>query len=217
MTERPDEIDFHLPNRGEDDRPGLDDADDFVDDEDLDGEDDDLDDEDEIDEDDDDYPDDATDEDIDVAIAVYREEGQPTSIPLELEYVNDLDALIAYLRRLPGDAGAMAMISLAGEVFILVRVRGKTVQVYASDDTAATDWPIVRDIVDYLGEDIPDEDDEPESVGDAGILSDIGLHEIDLEAITSDYDEDSSVLLERIATKIQFGVQFRAALDNLDE
>lgn len=228
MTERPEEFDYHLPNHGEDDRPGLDEADYFVDDEDEntdaeDVDDDDLDDEDEDetdeydDEDEYDYPDDATSEDVDIAIAVYREDGVPTSIPLELEFVNDLDALITYLRRLPGDAGAMAMISLAGDVFVLVRVRGKNVQVYLSDDTAANDWPLAHDIVDYLGEEVPDEEDDPESLGDAAILADMGLHEIDLEAMTSDYDEDTTVVLQQIATKIQFGTQFRTALIGPDE
>lgn len=214
MSEQADEFEFHPPNHGEDDRPGLDEADDYVDDEEDEDEDDDEDDDE--DEEDDDYPDDALIDDVDVAIALYREDGQPVSVPLELDLVNDLDALIDYLRRLPGDAGALAMISLAGNVFILVRVRGKTVQVYLSDDTACADWPIAHDIADYLGEDIPDVDDDPDSMGDGAILADVGLHEIDLDAITSDADEDTAVLLERVAAKVQFGPQLRAALDHLE-
>ena len=44
------------------------------------------------------------------------------------------------------------------------------------------------------------------------MLADAGLPEIDLDAIASNYDEDTTVLLEQIATKIQFGPQFKAAL-----
>ena len=191
-----DDMDFHLPTPGEDDRPGIED----VVDDDL------------LDDDDDDYPDDATEDDIDIAIALYRDDGQPTSVPLDVELVNDLDAMIEFLRRLPGDAGAMCMVSLGGDVFVLVRVRGKTVQVFLSDAYASDDWPLARDIADYLGEDVSDEDDEPGPMGDSAILADAGLRDIDLEAIASDYDEDPTVLLERIATKIQFGPKFREAL-----
>jgi len=191
-----DDMDFHLPTPGEDDRPGMEDIGDDHHDE----------------PEDDDYPDDATEDDIDIAVALYRDDGQPTAVVLEADLANDLDAMVDFLRRLPGDAGALGMVSLGGEVFVLVRVRGKNVQVFLSDAFAADDWPIARDIADYLGEDIPGDDEEPISFGDDTILADAGLHEIDLDAIAADYEEDSTVLLEHIATKIQFGAQFREAL-----
>ena len=216
MTDQSDELEFALPRPDDDDRPGIDD-DIYVDvlDDDEDDEDDDEDDfDDDLDEDDDedDYPDDATAEDVDIAIALYREEGQATTVALDLELVNDLGELVEYLRRLPGDAGSLGLVSLADEVFVIVRVRGKTVQVYLSDVLAADEWPIARDILDYLGEELPVDDDPSAPVGDGSILADAGLHEIDLEAIATDYAEDTTVLLERVASKIQFGPQFRAAL-----
>ena len=213
MTDQPDDLEFPLPHPDEDDRPGIDDADDFLDDDDNDDDDeDDLDEDDELDDLDDEYPEDATADDVDIAVALYREDGQATAVALDLELVNDLEALIEYLRRLPGDAGSLGMISLADEVFVLARVRGRTVQLYLSDVVAADEWPIARDIVEYLGEDLPADDDPPAPVGDGSMLADAGLHEIDLEAIATDYSEDATVLLERIAAKIQFGPQFRAAL-----
>jgi len=206
-----DDIDFHLPTPGEDDRPGIEE---LIDDDDI--LDDDLVDEDDLADDeelaDDYYPEDATEDDIDVAVALYREDGQPTAVTLDPGLVNDLDAMIEFLRRLPGDAGAIGMVSLVSEVFVIVRVRGKTVQVFLSDALAAEEWPIAHDIADYLGEDIPEDDDDAGPLGDGAILADAGLHEIDLDAIASDYDEDTTVLLERIATKIQFGPKFREVL-----
>ena len=221
MTDQSDELEFPLPHPDEDDRPGIDDADDDYPDylsdddeeDDEDDEDDELDEEDDlVDEEYDEYPEDATEEDVDVAVALFREEGQATAVALDLELVNDLEGLIEYLRRLPGDAGSLGMISLADEVFVLARVRGKTVQLYLSDVVAADDWPIARDIVEYLGEELPADDDASVPVGDGSMLADAGLHEIDLEAIATDYSEDATVLLERIASKIQFGPQFRSAL-----
>lgn len=200
-----DEPEFELPNRG-DDRPGLDDLDDLVTGEELDT------DEDE-DEPEDDYPEDATEDDIDLVLACYREDSQPVVVPLDLDLANDLDGLIDQLRRIPGDAGAVGMVSVANEVFVLVRVRGKRVQVFCSDALAADDWPIARDAADFLEADLPDDDsDEPYPIGDADILADAGLPDFELEAMAEDIDEDSTTLLERIAAKLGFKAQFAKAL-----
>jgi putative tRNA adenosine deaminase-associated protein len=201
---------FEMPNRG-DDRPGLDDLDDLVTGEELDA-DDDLD-----EDDDDDYPEDATEDDIDLVIACYREDGQPVATPLELDLANDLDALIEQLRRIPGDAGAIGMVSVANEVFVLVRVRGKRVQVFCSDALAADDWPIARDVADFLEAELPDDDsDEPFPIGDADILSDAGLPDFELEAMAEDEEEDSTTLLELIAAKLGFKAQFAKALASFE-
>ncbi|MEA4945894.1 MAG: tRNA adenosine deaminase-associated protein [Propionicimonas sp.] len=199
------DFELELPNLG-DDRAGLEELDDDLE---LDGpDDDDEDDADESDDDFDDYPEDAAEEDIDLILALYREEGQPVVVGLDLELANDLDALMTQLRRIPGDAGALAMVSLATEVFVLVRVRGKKVQVFLSDAGAAADWPIARDVVDYLGIDSPDEDEDTFPAGDLDILVDAGLPDFELEALASEYDEDSAGLLEQIAKKIKFGPEF---------
>ncbi|MCL1839179.1 MAG: tRNA adenosine deaminase-associated protein [Propionibacteriaceae bacterium] len=180
----------------EDDRPGLTDVDhdDHDDDSDF------------------DFPSDASEEDIDLLIALYREDGQQIGIEINNALANDLDALISQLRRIPGDAGALGMVSLAGEVFVLVRVRGKNVKVYLSDLVAALDWPICRDVVEFLDEELPEDDDESMPVGDADILADAGLKEFDLETIASSYEIEAPELLAQIANKIQFGPAFRAAV-----
>ena len=204
-----DELEFELPNRG-DDRPGLDELDDTDDELDpAEGDDDDA---------DDDYPEDATEDDIDLVVALYREDGQPVALALDYDLANDLEALITQLRRMPGDGGAVGLVSIASEVFVIVRVRGKHVQVFCSDAVAAADWPLARDVVDLLGADVPDDDDEEESgpVGDLDILADSGLHDFELEAMAEDYDEDSATLVERIATRIKFGPEFAKALASFE-
>lgn len=197
-----EEFEFELPNRG-DDRPGLDEVDDLV----------------EVDLDDDgdeedDYPEDATEDDIDLVIACYREDGQPVAMPLDLDLANDLDGLIDQLRRIPGDAGAVGMVSVANEVFVLVRVRGKRVQVFCSDALAADDWPIARDAADFLEADLPDDDGDDDSypIGDADILADAGLPDFELEAMAEDLEEDATTLLETIAAKLGFKAEFAKAL-----
>jgi putative tRNA adenosine deaminase-associated protein len=133
---------------------------------------------------------------------------------LSEDYANDLEELIVQLRRLPGDGGAVGLLSLVGEVAVIVRVRGRHVQVMLSDNAAAGDWPIARDIADYLGEDIPEDDDESEPIGDLGLLADLGVSEFDLTAMCEDLDLSSDQLLTEVADKIKVGPQFRKVVDS---
>ncbi|MEL4359144.1 MULTISPECIES: tRNA adenosine deaminase-associated protein [unclassified Luteococcus] len=199
-----------------DDDEDDDDLDDDEDEDDLDEDEDDLDEDDGDDEDDDDDLDDdlddATEEEIDLVVALYREDSQAVALPMASDLANDLDEFMTQLRRIPGDAGAVGMVSIAGEFFVLCRVRGRTVQVLLSDAVAANDWPIARDVADYLGEDIPDPDDDSEAMGDLGILADQGVSEFDMEAIAENLDEDSDELLRQIANKMKFLPQFDRAI-----
>lgn len=187
-----------------------DDFDEDYDDEDLDDDDDDDDDDDELE--------DATDEDIDLVIAVHREDGQPVAQGLNKDLANDLEELMRQLRRLPADAGATGFVSLAEEIFVLVRVRGQNVQVLLSDASAASDWPLARDVADFLGvDDWPDpEDDETEPMGDLGILSDVGVSELDMQEFCDNFDDAAYDLLADIADAMKVGPAFRKAMDGFD-
>ena len=168
----------------------------------------DLDDDDDDDEDDDELED-AADDEIDFVIAAYREDGQSLVQALSNDLANDLEDLIVQLRRLPGDAGAIGYVSLVEEVFVIVRVRGRHVQVLLSDGGAAADWPIARDVADFLDAEIPDPDEDAEPMGDLGILSDLGLSDFDLGAIIDNLDLSSDQMLIEIADKLKIGPQFR--------
>ena len=80
-----------------------------------------------------------------------------------------------------------------------------------SDGDAAADWPIARDVADYLGEEIPDEDedDDGEPMGDLGMLADLGLSDFDLSAIIDNLDLGSDQMLIEVADKIKLNPQFR--------
>jgi putative tRNA adenosine deaminase-associated protein len=167
----------------------------------------DLDDED--DDDDDDDLEDAAEDEIDFVLAAYREDGQALVQALNKDLANDLEDLIVQLRRLPGDAGATGFVSLVEEVFVIVRVRGRHVQVLLSDGGAAADWPIARDVADLLEVDIPDPEDDAEPMGDLGLLADMGLSEFDLGAIIDNLDLSSDEMLIEVAEKMKIGPQFR--------
>jgi len=230
MSGRADEFDAQLAERG-DDRPGLDDleVDDFsallpgdVEDddeladedaeEDVEGDDEDEDDA----EDDDDYPEDALEEEIDLVAALYREDGRPAAIALPKDLANDFDELVEQLRRVPGDAGAVGIVVIDSDFFVLVRVRGKRIEALLSDAVAANDWPIARDAADFLGEDIPDDEEEAGPVGDFAMFADAGLAEFDLERICNDLDADPIDLVSEIAEKLGFGPAYKKVLSALD-
>ncbi|WP_027587037.1 tRNA adenosine deaminase-associated protein [Acidipropionibacterium thoenii] len=204
-----------LPDEDYDDLD--DDTDDYDDDEDDDTEDDEDDDteDDEDADDEDDYDDlddleDALEDEIDLVVALYDDDGERIAVSLDKQLANDLDELITQLRRLPGDAGAVGMVSIDHQFFVIVRVRGRHVGVFLSDAVEGNDWPIARDVADYLGDDIPDPDDDPEPMGDYSLLSDAGISEFDLEAF-ADLDEDSDEVLAQIAKRINYGRQFSHA------
>jgi putative tRNA adenosine deaminase-associated protein len=157
---------------------------------------------------------DAADDEIDFVLAGYREDGQPYVQSLAKDLANDLDELIVQLRRLPGDAGALGFVSLVEEVFVITRVRGQHVQVLLSDAAAASDWPIARDVVDYLGEEpLEDDEEEGEPTGDLGIVADLGLSDFDMGAIIDNLDLSSVDMLIDIADKIKLNPQFRKAAE----
>jgi len=159
---------------------------------------------------------DAADDEIDFVLAAYREDGQPYVQSLGKDLANDLEELIVQLRRLPGDAGALGFVSLVEEVFVITRVRGQHVQVLLSDAAAAGDWPIARDVVDYLGEEPVDEDEdeeEGEPIGDLGIVADLGLSDFDMGAIIDNLDLSSVEMLVEVADKIKLNPQFRKAVE----
>ncbi|MFV0407753.1 MAG: tRNA adenosine deaminase-associated protein [Propioniciclava sp.] len=199
MPDLDDEFDAQLADAG-DDRAGLDDADASVGD---------L-----VDEDD--YPEDATDDEVDVVGALYREDGEPSGVALPAVLANDLEGLIKALRRVPGDAGAVGVVSVDDEFFVFVRVRGKVVQVLLSDAVAANDWPIARDVADYLDVEIPEDEDDSEPVGDLDMFADVGLPEIDLEALCSDLDREPLETVEAVIERLGYAVPYERIAAEFD-
>lgn len=172
---------------------------------------------DDMDDDDDLELDDATEDDVDFVIAVYREDGRPLAVPIDYDLANDFDELIRQLGRLPGDSGAVGFVSIAGEFFVACRVRGRAVEVLLSDSGAANDWPLARDIMDYLGEEMPDEDDDSVPVGDLEMFAANGLRAFELEQIATDYDADSDELVLQIVRKLKVGPEFERAVESFDD
>lgn len=151
-------------------------------------------------------------EGIDFALAVFREEGVWQVQELAHDLLTDVESLAAALRRFPGDGGALGMIGVDEDFFVLVRVAGSTVRALLSDITAAEDWELAASVVDYLGLPLPDDDEEQEPAGDLGIVADGGMSAMDMGVLLDDLDLYPDEMLSQIARKLGFGELFDDAV-----
>ena len=65
---------------------------------------------------------------------------------------HDLEVLVAAVRQQPG---GFALVDVADEFFVVVRVQHGRVRLLLSDVTASAEWDLATQVVDHLGIDIP--------------------------------------------------------------
>jgi putative tRNA adenosine deaminase-associated protein len=164
----------------------------------------------------------------DFAIIVFREEERWGADVLPVAVTTDLEGLISALRQQPSIAGTIGMAGIDDYFFVVVRVVGNHVSVLLSDIGAALDYPLAKQVLDYLDIPVPDEEDIDQvlPVGDLSIFADLGLDEMELAAICSrldldfddedGYDEEADHVddaLDSIARRLGFGPAVERALD----
>lgn len=150
----------------------------------------------------------------DFAVAVSREEDtwQVTSLPPKV--ADDLHALEAALRQQWGEGGVIGMVSVAEDFFVIVRMTAADVRLLLSDVTAATEWPLARQVLEELDLPLPDDDDERvQPAGDLAILADLGMEAMELGALCDDLDLYPDEMLSGVAARLGFGEQFESAVD----
>ena len=130
---------------------------------------------------------------------------------------DDLDGLIAAVRQQPGENGAFALVDVADEFFVVVRVQLGRVRLLLSDVTAAVAWDLAAQVVDELGLEVPGDDDLEEvwPAGDLGVFDDMGLDEMEMGAILSDDDAYADEMLGALAHRLGFSEDFERVVDAL--
>jgi putative tRNA adenosine deaminase-associated protein len=154
------------------------------------------------------------DDGVDFALAAYRQGAEWTVQELARDQLGDVETIAHALRRLPGDAGAVAMVAVDEDFFVIIRVAGATTRVLLSDVTAAEDWELAESAVAFLGLpelELEDEDDQVPA-GDLDLLGDLGMHAIDMGLLLDDVDLYPDELLSDVARRIGFGEQFDDAV-----
>ena len=156
---------------------------------------------------------------VDFAVAAWREEGLWQVVLLPPGTGETLQGLVNALRAQPGEGGVLGLVSVAEEFFLLVRVLGEEVRLLLSDVYAAEEWPLGLDALDRLGIPSPedDESEDPQPAGDLRVVDDFGVSPVDLEFLLDDDEMWPDEQLATIATRIGFGEQFDAALEQLPD
>jgi putative tRNA adenosine deaminase-associated protein len=150
-----------------------------------------------------------------LAVVLYREDGVWQSGVLPETVTDDLDALVGVLRQQPAENGAIALVNVADEFFVAVRVRPDDVRLLLSDVTAAVAWDLARQVVDRLAITPPGDDDLEDvwPAGDLSLFHDLGLDEMDLGAVLADVDAYADEMLLSVAKKAGFADAYARALD----
>jgi putative tRNA adenosine deaminase-associated protein len=151
----------------------------------------------------------------DFALAAVRDEGVWSVAPLPAAAADDLDHLLRVLRQQPGDVGALGLVSIGEDFFLVIRVRGTDVRILLSDCTAAFDSPFAAQVLEHLGLPMPDDDSEEdiEPAGDLELLSDLGADAILLAELCSDLELYPDDALGRVAAALGFADQYDSAVD----
>ena len=156
---------------------------------------------------------------IDFALIAWREEGLWHVEALAPRATESLESLINALRYQPGEGGSIALLSVAEEFFLIVRVLGDNVRLLLSDELAALDWPLAGEVLDRLGIEAPDEDeddDEGMPAGELSIVADLGVSPDELELLCGDLELYPDEALATVASRIGFGDQYTTATSSLD-
>jgi len=153
---------------------------------------------------------------VDFAVVVFREDGVWQLGALPHRAADDLESLMAAVRQQPSESATLALCSFGDDFFLLLRRDGADMRLLLSDGTAAAEWPIAAQVLDYVGEDVPGEDDPFVPAGDLDIVADLGMDAMELQAVCTNLELYPDEMLGQIAARLGFGPQFdRAVSDEL--
>jgi putative tRNA adenosine deaminase-associated protein len=152
----------------------------------------------------------------DFAVVVYREDETWDAEVLPASFAENLDSLIRALKQQPSLGGTIGLAAVGDDFFVALRVIGSQVSVFLSDLTASVDWPMARQVLEYLDIPVPQDDEDLDQVlpaGDLSIFADLGIDEMDLGALAGDLDLFPDEVLSSIARRLGFGPALERALD----
>ena len=122
-----------------------------------------------------------------------------------------MDQLISKSRQF---GGAVALLAVAEDFFIVAREIGSEMKMMISDATFALESDLAVDLLEMMDLPFPEEDDESQPGGDVDLLTDLGLNEMELEAIASDDQLYPDEAIEAIAKRLGFGDEFIDLYEN---
>jgi putative tRNA adenosine deaminase-associated protein len=125
----------------------------------------------------------------------------------------DLSSIIDQLKAQQTDGGAIVLISVDQEFFIIARARGAHMNMMLSDVTYANEYEVAADLIDTLDLPFPEEEDEPQPGGDIDLLADLGISGMELEVMSDDLDLYPEDQISALASRLGFADQFDEIYD----
>jgi len=122
-----------------------------------------------------------------------------------------MDQLISKSRQF---GGAVALLAVAEDFFIVAREIGSEMKMMISDATYALESDLAVDLLEMMDLPFPEEDDESQPGGDVDLLTDLGINEMELEAIAGDDQLYPDEAIEAIAKRLGFGDEFIDLYEN---
>jgi putative tRNA adenosine deaminase-associated protein len=126
----------------------------------------------------------------------------------QLTQTTDIGLIMDQLNAQVTNGGALALISIDEDFFIVIRALGSQMQMMISDVTFALESDLASDLIDMLDLPFPEEDDESQPGGDIDLLSDLGMPAMELEALCDDLELFPDEQIDAIAARLGFGEQF---------
>ena len=149
------------------------------------------------------------------AVVVFRD-GARWQVELLPEVLaEDLEGLCDAVRQQPGEGGSFALVDVAHEFFVAVRLLRGREMLLLSDVTAAVAWDLAVQVLDQLDLDVPGDDDLEEvwPAGDLGMFADLGLDEMELGMILADVDAYADEMLTALAARLGFAGAWERVVD----
>ena len=149
------------------------------------------------------------------AVVVFRLDGVWQVAQLPPGIADDLEGIVAAVRG--QQLGAFALVDVADEFWVAVRVLGGQERFLLSDAGASVEWDLAAQVMDRLDLDIPDDDDSQDlwPVGELALFDDLGLDALELGAILADEEAYADEMLSAVARRIGFAEPYERALDAL--
>jgi putative tRNA adenosine deaminase-associated protein len=126
----------------------------------------------------------------------------------QLTHTRDLGAIMDQLNSQATNGGALALLAVEEDFFIVARKLGSQMQMMISDVTYALESDLAADLIEMLDLPFPEDEDEPQPGGDIDLLSDLGMSAMELEALCDDLELFPDEQIDAIASRIGFGEQF---------
>lgn len=149
------------------------------------------------------------------AVVCFRLDGRWEVDVLPDALTGDLRGLVTAVGGQRGELGAFALVDVADEFFVVVRVQDGRPRVLLSDASAGAEWDLAAQVLGHLGLEVPGDDELEElwPAGDLSIFDDLGVDATEMAAVLADDDAYADEMLSTLVQRLGFADRFERVVD----